>query len=585
MFSSFLNTLKQWWLQLQQYQSSIEAYEKASASNGASPAEAFMHQGLQLAEAGDPLAAMEKLEQALHILPTYADAWANMGVLLAQQEQLEEAEAALVKALELDEERPSFWTLLGALQLDAQKPNLAEAAYQRAIALQPFRWEPWLNWAIALGRHGYLEASASKLQRVLELKPDHGQALFLLGAIRLEQQHPHEAIPLLEASQHYAIEPTETPALLAQAYNAVGRYAEALPLIQKAMALQPNNARFCLTLGEVLANLGHLQEARLPLHQALTLDATLYQAYVSLGQLECDFGNMEQGFERFNEAKNHAEGRDTYVLDRLVCIQYLRLADYPTALPLLQHLLEKNPNDLELLFWNCLTHVRLGLLEEGLRLTRKFLTDVPNHEEGLHLLAILETHRGNLTQALAMLNDVVAFAPHRLTAYLDIGLLHYALGASGDELINYFRPLFRKYNHEPVVVLGYAWALLIQGDYKECDKKLRLLTPNELGVSLTRFKALEAFLHCLSHAPAENLNQFLAHHQEPTQLSVEKLDKAWLLATTFVYHQLGDTTTATERYTLLRQRYDSWVLPTLPTLAQLSQNEYRRLWLMFGFDK
>jgi tetratricopeptide (TPR) repeat protein len=85
----------------------------------------------------------------------------------------------------------------------------------------------------------------------------------------LQQRHPDDARILLR---------------LAQAALAQGRDLEALPLLQRSLALQPNVAKAELTLGQLQMRLGDWQAAIDALTRAVALDPRLDDAAVQLQQ-------------------------------------------------------------------------------------------------------------------------------------------------------------------------------------------------------------------------------------------------------------------------------------------------------------
>jgi tetratricopeptide (TPR) repeat protein len=62
-----------------------------------------------------------------------------------------------------------------------------------------------------------------------------------------------------------------------------GRYADAIPLLETTLQLQPDDVQSLAQLGMVKSDLGELEEARRLLGRAVELDPTNGQALVSLG--------------------------------------------------------------------------------------------------------------------------------------------------------------------------------------------------------------------------------------------------------------------------------------------------------------
>jgi TolB-like protein/Tfp pilus assembly protein PilF len=152
------------------------------------------------------------------------------------------AEKAVAEALELDPDLAEAWTSSGLIAYNRQQFDRAESMYRRAIELNP-NYAPASHWySMMLGAVGRLDEALAQIQRAAELDPLSGQIKENLGWALERRGSFHEA----EAVYRRAItfDPSRPGLYLSLAIlnaYAFDRFADAVPLAQKAMELDSDN--------------------------------------------------------------------------------------------------------------------------------------------------------------------------------------------------------------------------------------------------------------------------------------------------------------------------------------------------------
>lgn len=181
----------------------VEEYRKACALDS-SHAAWFEHFAVSLAMTGDPDGAVENWKKSLALDPSNAKAEMDMGVVLAQQGKVQEGLEHLHRAVEM---APQFGEAHNALGWElAQTGQVDEGIKQleKAIALTPTSAEYYSNLGYVLGMRGDSAGSVAALEKAVELS--HGKEWQCLAA-------------------------------LADAYDRVGRSAEAIQVANRAREL------------------------------------------------------------------------------------------------------------------------------------------------------------------------------------------------------------------------------------------------------------------------------------------------------------------------------------------------------------
>jgi tetratricopeptide (TPR) repeat protein len=163
-------------------------------------------------------------------------------------------------------------------------------------------------------RAGRLLQADAMYREALELQPRHAHALHMLGVIALQYDDPGTALPVLERAA--AIEPgnAEIRANLGYALLRLGRREDAAAQLRAALALQPDHVLALNNLGNALMQLGRDEEAIACYRAAAAArpdDATshfnLGVALRGWGQLEQAAASLEAALSlqpRFAEAHN-----------------------------------------------------------------------------------------------------------------------------------------------------------------------------------------------------------------------------------------------------------------------------------------
>ncbi|MSO22372.1 MAG: tetratricopeptide repeat protein [Acidobacteria bacterium] len=315
----------------------------------------------------------------------------------------------LVRSWLASERSAKGYDLLGLSVALQGRLEEAERAYSKALELDPSLSSPAVRIGIVYGKARKFKQCIQVLEPKKKTIREDPEAIFYLCQAYLEERHETKALSLLGHLEKPGADPD---ALFSVAKLLVSKdlYAEALPLLRKAVALIPDSEEVHYSLAFALFKLQKYEEMWLPLDEALRLNADVPRIHLlyAMGLLDV---------RRIHRAKEHLQRvrelqPDNGFAGYLWCRALVEEGAYSPAINLLQRLTEQGSQDPEVHFLLVTALRRNGDLQKAAdcadRLTRMF----PDNAAA-HLNAALELQSlGRLSAAEAHLRTALSLADH-----------------------------------------------------------------------------------------------------------------------------------------------------------------------------
>ena len=211
--------------------------------------------------------------------------------------------------------------------------------------------EEAVSVAIILQKNQQLVAAGEVYRRVLEIAPDHPRALHYAGLLAHQQGRNEEALALIERSVALVPDQADWYSNLGIVFQSDQRLDAAIDSYRRAIEFDPSHANAHNNLGVLLRATGQPIEAEAAYRAAIRLDPEHIDAYTNLGILL-------NGLKRTKEAS----------------------ACYCKAITLRP----KHPEARKLL---ALAHCTLGEVDEATKVLKEWLKDEPGNPIARHMLA------------------------------------------------------------------------------------------------------------------------------------------------------------------------------------------------------
>lgn len=263
----------------------------------------------------------------------------------------------------------------GLQALDRQDYQRAKQIFSKIAAADAKDYSALFNLALAESALKQDDQAADHYKQVLVLKPGLYEAELNLGILDVRDQHPGNAVPLLQDAAKQKPTQPRPQRYLGEALLATGNNAPAADAFRAALTIDPKQASAELGLGQSLARQGKLDDALPHYQQAVTLDPNLKSyllelavafskanrakdAIPLLAQFPNDPGACEelgrlyladnQPAQAAKEFQSAVAASPTSANRLALATAYLKNNQADLAAPILEQELASNPNDYDL---------------------------------------------------------------------------------------------------------------------------------------------------------------------------------------------------------------------------------------------
>jgi tetratricopeptide (TPR) repeat protein len=344
-------------------------------------------------EQGDAAGAVQRLEQAVALYPSFRDARRNLAVALVRENRVEDARPHLVRALELGAQDGLTLGLLGYVHAGAGRHQAALQAYRLAQLTMPEEAQWKLGEAEALLALDDPQATVSIYGELLASRPEN--ALYWLGQ--------------------------------ADAWHRLGKPWHAIANLEFVRRLGKLDAAQTIGLGHLYLNEGAVASAVASYRAGV--EATPPPPFAkAVDAVEALCGHREWTAAREiadalpvpDPSGSGTAAADGARLDRCLALIELETGDAAEGERRVKALVAADPTDGLALVLLARYRAREGKTEEAVQLFEQAARDPEAEDEALRRHAQLEVERGDYGTAAKLLGQALALRPDPgLEAYLD----------------------------------------------------------------------------------------------------------------------------------------------------------------------
>ncbi len=224
-------------------------------------------------QVGDEQEAIEAYRTNITMDATFYDSSIHLGMLLYRLNRFDEATPHLIQAATLNPRNPETHLLLGLSYLQAERFERARSAFVRGLDSHPAAEDLRFHLGATYDKLNRFPDVVREMEAVLALNPDHADALNYLGYSYAERgMKGEEAVTLTRHA--VSIKPDNGAYVdsLGWALFKVGRVAEALQELKRAIELVNDDPVIFEHLGEIYLTQQHREEAQKAWIRSLALN-------------------------------------------------------------------------------------------------------------------------------------------------------------------------------------------------------------------------------------------------------------------------------------------------------------------------
>jgi serine/threonine-protein kinase len=231
---------------------------------------------------------------AVTLRPDNAGAHEGLGLVLSRVGQIEEALAAYRRAVELSPTRASMHTRLVEALADAGYWKDAEAACRRAMEIDPANYLPPFRLANILFSHQRFAEAIVLCRKATEIAPNVPETHGALGVMLAKTAHHEDAVLAFRKLTELKAWQFLPEKRLAEELAAVGRWQEAITVLQTGADRDPKMVWFPLEAGKLFRSHGKPEEAANAFQKAAPLLGPIPWAWEGLAAARLDQGRFAE---------------------------------------------------------------------------------------------------------------------------------------------------------------------------------------------------------------------------------------------------------------------------------------------------
>jgi predicted TPR repeat methyltransferase len=212
-----------------------------------------------------------------------------------------------------------------------------------SVTLRDVRVDEALSIAIELQKHGRLDDAAGVFRKILDVLPDHPDALHFSGVLAHQQGRSDEGVALIRRSLELAPEEADWHSNLGIVLKSLGRLEEAIGAYRRAIELDPDHYRAQNNLGVLLKAQGKPEEAEAAYREAIRLNPKFIDAWHNLGVLLSSVNRLREAVLCYCKvttlSPKHPEAR------RLQAMAHCTLGEIDKAIEIFEEWVAQEPEN------------------------------------------------------------------------------------------------------------------------------------------------------------------------------------------------------------------------------------------------
>jgi protein O-GlcNAc transferase len=396
-------------------------------------------QGDMHLQVGDFSAAAQSYRESIAIDPGNAKTYNNLGFALNEQGLAMDAQAALMRALAIDPNMGDAHYLLGTIAQAQDQAELACDHFRKALKLAPDFEFAYRDLAFLLLNRGHMDDAKQVLMQGITRNPHLANLHFYLGNLYHEEQQFDLAVASFEQALLIAPDHIDFLVNLGLVLLKKNHPVNALPILQKAVALNPEDAGLHNTLGNALADLAQFDNAMASYRNALQISPDYADAHNNLGSTLEQLGRLDEAAASFRHALQINPESAEAVSNLGNILQ--KLGHFDDAVNCYRQALQLNPNYAEIHFNLGNLLKKIGRIDDAISSYRRVL-EIKSDFAGVHCnLGDLLRETGRFHDAITSYREATRLKHDDASLHNNLAISLLNIGQHDEAISNYRRAI------------------------------------------------------------------------------------------------------------------------------------------------
>lgn len=260
--------------------------------------------------------AITKLDQMAQRWPDSSEVYTELGAVYSQLWKLQEALKATEKSLALDQYSTAAWNNLGGILANLERPAEAKSAYRKSLEVEPENTGAMIGLIQLLMAEAELDEAKKWSELAVFWRPEKANVLAIASTCFMKCGDARRAAELLEKLLHM---PTDSNGLisgfnphtswfnLALCRQTMGEVEGCIHAFREALKRDPKDAKALGFLAQTLVQVGRVDEALPLLDKSLAYDPQFYPAWLAKGHALAKLGQYKEALVCFQQAHNFGD--------------------------------------------------------------------------------------------------------------------------------------------------------------------------------------------------------------------------------------------------------------------------------------
>jgi tetratricopeptide (TPR) repeat protein len=302
-----------------------------------------------------------------------------------------------------------FYFKKGVAEKEARRFREAEKNFAKAAGFSPNDAKVQIGWGQALvEQKRYMEAR-EKYKAAYAIDAKNGEVMEQLATLSLNTRQWNDAVTYAKKMQEAKVG-NSSNYIIAKSLYEQGNYGESLKYCEQAFKEDPKRAETPYIAGRSLVEMSNYKKAAGCFEQAIERDSTkanwMYEAALVYYAIPDD----KKAIYWFERAAAKGYNRSSDFIENLANA-YLNIKNYEKGLALLQEVLQRKPQDMELLYNIADAYYQTGKYDDAINYWDKALALDKTNANALYMIGLSYQKKGEKEKGQQLCDRAIQMDP------------------------------------------------------------------------------------------------------------------------------------------------------------------------------